>query len=479
MDIISAYREVGTYRGAAALCGTTHKTVAKVIEAAEAPPGRPPVARVERAKNFDSVAALVAKRVASSGARISAKRLLPVARAAGYAGSARNFRRLVAAEKASWAAGHHRGRRPGVWVPGEVLAIDWGATGTLHVFCAVLAWSRWRFVAFADNERAETTFSMLAACFEAAGGVPKVVLADRMGCLKGGVVANAVVPTPAYVRFATHYSFRPDFCEGGDPQSKGLVENLVGYAKRDLMVPQAPFGDLAGANEAAALWCVEVNSKLHSEICAVPAERLVAERPLLHLLPSLRPAIGKVVVRKVDKLSCVRLGSARYSVPNRLIGRQVEVRAGDGAVVIVNLGVVVAEHGLVAPGEASIDDDHYGGPRPAPRRALRPKTAAELAVCALGPVGEAFIKGAAAAGVTKLGSELAELVALEAAHGREKLIAAMERAVEYRRWRSADVRSILAAGAGTARPARPGEALIVALPVVATRSLDDYAIGDQ
>jgi hypothetical protein len=205
MDIISAYREVGTYRAAAALCGTTHKTVAKVIEAAEAPPGRPPVARVERTKNFDSVAAVVAKRVASSGARISAKRLLPVAVAAGYDGSARNFRRLVAAEKASWAAGHHRGRRPGVWVPGEVLAIDWGATGTLHVFCAVLAWSRWRFVAFADNERAETTFSMLAACFEALGGVPKVVLADRMGCLKGGVVANAVVPTPAYVRFATHY----------------------------------------------------------------------------------------------------------------------------------------------------------------------------------------------------------------------------------------------------------------------------------
>ena len=63
------------------------------------------------------------------------------------------------------------------------------------------------------------------------GGVPKVVLADRMGCLKGGVVANVVVPTPDYVRFATHYRFRPDFCEGGDPESKGIVENLVGYAK--------------------------------------------------------------------------------------------------------------------------------------------------------------------------------------------------------------------------------------------------------
>ena len=70
------------------------------------------------------------------------------------------------------------------------MVIDWGSEGPLHVFCAVLAWSRWRFVRFAADERAETTLAMLAECFEMAGGVPKVVLADRMGCLKGGVVAN-------------------------------------------------------------------------------------------------------------------------------------------------------------------------------------------------------------------------------------------------------------------------------------------------
>jgi transposase len=81
-----------------------------------------------------------------------------------------------------------------VWTPGEVLAIDWGTEGGLHVFCAVLAWSRIRFVRFAADERAETTFAMLAECFEAIGGVPGKVLADRMGCLKGAVVANVVVP---------------------------------------------------------------------------------------------------------------------------------------------------------------------------------------------------------------------------------------------------------------------------------------------
>ena len=292
-----------------------------------------------------------------------------------------------------------------MWSPGEYLVIDWGSEGGLHVFCAVLAWSRVRFVRFAADERAETTLAMLAECLEVLGGVPGKVLADRMACLKGGVVANVVVPAPQYLRFAAHYGFKPDFCEANDPESKGIAENLVGYAKSDLMVPQAPFGGFTAANEAAAAWCAEVNSAVHSEICAVPAQRLVIERELLAPLPSLRASTGRHVMRKVDRLACVRFGSARYSVPVRLIGTQVGVRADDGRllVIVTGTGEVAAEHLLVAPGEASVLDEHYGGPRPAPRRAVRPKTAAEKAFCAFGPVAEAFITGAAAAGNTRLG----------------------------------------------------------------------------
>ena len=452
MDIIAAYREAGTYRGAAQIAGTTHKTVKRVIARQEAGGAAPE--RAPRGHNYDTVAALVAERVNKTAGRISAKRLLSAARAAGYAGSDRNFRRLVVAAKQAWRAGHHRGRRPAVWSPGEHLVIDWGALAGLHVFCAVLAWCRFRFVRFARDERSETTLALLAECFEMVGGVPGKVLADRMGCLTGGVVANVVVPAPEYVRFAAHYGFRPDFCEAADPESKGIVENLVGYAKADLIVPQAPFGDLAAANAAAAAWCAEVNAAVHSEICAVPAERLATERELLAGLPSLRAVTGKFVTRKVDRLSCVRFASARYSVPARLIGTQVRLRTGDGRLLVIMAGTgeVVAEHTLVAPGEASVRDEHYGGPRPAtPRRAVRPKTTAEKQFCALGPAAEAFITGAAASGATRLPAELAELNTLRAAHGEQEFLAALDRAVAFCRWRAADVRSILAAG-----PASPG-----------------------
>jgi transposase len=469
---------VGSYRGAADICGTTHKTVKRAVLADSAKNEATEIEVVVH--NYDDVRDVIAERVTKTHGRITAKRLLPVAAAAGYDGSARNFRRLVAEEKRKWRTSNHRGRRPGVWAPGDMLVIDWGEIGPLSVFCAVLAWSRWRFVYFADNQRADTTFTALAACFEALDGVPATVLSDRMGCLKGATVAGLVVPTADYVRFATHYGFRPDFCEGNDPESKGLVENLVGYVKSDLMIPaDLTVADLASANAAGVAWRTEVNAAVHSEISAVPEERLAVERDLLRSLPSLRATVGRQVLRKVDRLSCVRFGSARYSVPARHIGRQVEVRVIDGVLEVILLGTVQATHLLVAPGETSINDDHYGGPRPAaPARAVRPKTTAEIAFCALGPAAVAFIKAAAAAGNSKLGGDLDELAALEAAHGRDALIAALERAVEFGRYRASDVRSILAAGTGVTHPTQPGDALVIPLPSVATRPLSDYAIGE-
>lgn len=100
MDIISAYREVGTYRGAAELCDTSHKTVKRIVDKFEADQaGERPPPRAEREHNYEMVTDLVIERVEKSQGRISAKRILPIARKAGYKGSDRHFRRLVAEAK--------------------------------------------------------------------------------------------------------------------------------------------------------------------------------------------------------------------------------------------------------------------------------------------------------------------------------------------------------------------------------------------
>lgn len=482
MDVVAAYGDVGTYRGAAAICGVDPKTVKRKVLARQA--GELEGERAGRLavpKNTDVVRSLVAERVARLHARVSAKRLLPAARAAGYSGSPRNFRRLVAAEKKAWRAAHGRQRRPAVWVPGQTVVIDWGTLPCgIKVFCAVLAWSRFRFVRFARDETAATTMALIAECFEMLGGVPAKVLADRMGCLKAGTVANVVIPTPDYVRFATHYAFAPDFCHAADPESKGIVEHLVGYAKRDVALPDDDGVDLAVWNRAAADWCGEVNGVVHSETCAVPAERLESERPLLRGLPTLRPRIGRVEVRTVDKLATIRVASVRYSVPSRLVGRRVEAVTFDGQVRIYDLdGGLVAEHPQLAAGEASVLDEHYPTPRRAPSRGPRARTDVEREFLALGEPAEAFIRAGAAAGMTMLPKEIAAIVTdLLPAHDPDDLARALARATRFGRFRAADVRSILAIGPAAPEPVDAGDIVVVDLPAAEVRSFDAYRIED-
>jgi hypothetical protein len=476
MNIVDRYRELGSYRAAARACGVDHKTVKAVVERVER--GETEVVRVSRprAHNYDDVAELVAERVRKTGGRITAKRLLPAARAAGYAGSDRNFRRLVADAKRTWRRDRRTFRpwRPG---PGEFLVIDYGTWGGWKFFCAVLAWSRVRFVRFTRDERQPATLEVLAECFETLGGVPAVVLSDRIACLRGPIVADRVVAHPNYVRFATHYGFRPDWCEAADPESKGVVEHLVGYAETDLVVPGCDdWESLTAANVAAVGWCDEVNARVHSEIAAVPAARLADEARVLRPLPSLRAQIERGQARKVDRLSTVRFASARYSVPARLVGEQVRVSVAGDHVLIDHDDVRVAEHPLIAPGEVSILDDHYGGPRTPPRRAVRPRTKTEREFLALGPPAEAFLRAAAAAGQTRLPAHLADIVALEAAHGRDVVVSALQRSLLFRRFTSGDVRAIIAAGPHAPTPVGPGAALDTDLPAVPSRNLDAYAL---
>jgi hypothetical protein len=113
MGVIAAYRDIG---------------ISRIIEAHVAAANGTVPATPVRPRNYDQVAEMVAASVKKTEGRISAKRLLPTARAAGYGGSDRNFRRLVAGAKRAWRHDRARagGRRPAVWSPSEVLAIDWG-----------------------------------------------------------------------------------------------------------------------------------------------------------------------------------------------------------------------------------------------------------------------------------------------------------------------------------------------------------------
>jgi hypothetical protein len=306
-----------------------------------------------------------------------------------------------------------------------------------------------------------------------------------MACLEASTVANVVVPHPEYVQFCARYGCRPDFCEAAaiartDPESKGIVEHLAGYAQRDLLIPALPDGgwpDLKAANAAARTWCAEVNAAVHSETCAVPVERLVSERELLRALPSLRPPLRAAEQRTVDRRGSIRFGSARYLVPSALVGERVEVVATERAISIRHAGAEVIRHAPVAPGEVALGE--LVDPERRRTRGIRPRSAAEVAFLTLSPAAEPFLRSAAAAGTLRLERELAGIVELVPIWGRETVVRALSRAMRFRRFKAADVRAILEAGPGLPTPVRAGQQLPLNLPVVPIRPLTAYAVGGR
>ena len=166
------------------------------------------------AHNYDCVADVVAERVARTEGRISAKRLLVVARTAGYEGSARNFRRLVADAKAEWramitgAGGRGCGRR----------ATCWSSIGarSARCMCSARCWPG----AGGGSCHSPTTCGRrpLSPLWPP---VSRPWAGCRRRCCRTGWAASkgrrwpgVVVPTADYVRFANHYRFRPPHPSG-------------------------------------------------------------------------------------------------------------------------------------------------------------------------------------------------------------------------------------------------------------------------
>ena len=120
------------------------------------------------------------------------------------------------------------------------------------------------------------------------------------------------------VALGRHYGCKVETCVPFDPESKGGVEATVKIAKADLVPSDAnlllAYGSFAELEGACREFCGRVNGRVHRESAAVLADRLAAEREMLHPLPDEPYALALGEERLVGDDQTVRFGSVRYSL---------------------------------------------------------------------------------------------------------------------------------------------------------------------
>jgi transposase len=482
MEILEAFDLTRCSHSAAGLAGCDPKTVARYVDARDA--GADPHAHGHRPMLADPVRAKIEELVERSGGRVRAdvvhERLRALDPLVPYAASERTTRRAVRAAKAAYRAGHRRTYRPWVTEPGMWLQFDWGAGPVIAgrptlLFCAWLAWSRFRVVIPTWDRTLGSLLACLDATLRALGGAPTYALTDNERTITIERVAGVGVRHPEIVAAGRYYGLEVTACVPFDPESKGGSESTVKIAKADLVPTEAnllpAYADFADLVAACAAFCAGVNARVHRETGRRPNDLLAVERGHLHVLPGepYTAALGETRIVADDQT--IRLGSVRYSVPRPFVGSEVWVRvAGDEVVIVAQTDAGLAEiarHARSTPGQPRVDAAHYPD-HPAGRGTrgarLRPAAPDEVAFLALGPGAHAWLVEAAASGTVRVRSKMARAVELAALVGTEPVEAALALAARAGRFAEGDLASILdhvAGGALEAGLARADEAFSV------------------
>lgn len=460
MEVLEAYDLTKSFRAAAQLTGVDHHTVARAVAArALGRDGDEPLVRTTVA---DAFADKIAEWIDRSNGRVRADVVHKKLASMGYAGSERTTRRVVAALKALHDRRNRRVYKPWITEPGGWLQYDFGtgpvvAGSATVLFCAWLAWSRFRVILALHDRSLPSVIAALDRSFRLAGGAPTYVLTDNERTVTDRHIAGIAVRNETAVAVSRYYGVTLATCVPADPESKGGSESTVKLAKADLVPTDYNLRDdhrsFAELETACAELSGELNARPHAVTRRAPSELLAVERDHLHPVPDACYTAAFGQSRVVGWSSTVSFRGARYSVPHALAGTTVWVRASAEEVVMVagegSAATEVARHRLVGPGRASIDDAHYPPRRSDPlHRQPRAAKPSEAAFLALGEGAELYLVEAAAAGVRRIEARMAEAVALAALHGPGEVDRALGTAM-VGRFADGDLESIIVHAQGS------------------------------
>jgi transposase len=156
------------------------------------------------------------------------------------------------------------------------------------------------------------------------GACPRCTIDNTSVIVAHGSGPDAVI-APEMEHFGKIFGVKFIPHEVGDADRKARVERNFSYIDRNFLAGRT-FRDCHDLNSQAKSWCIEVaNRKVKRSLGMSPEAAYVMEKPYLQILPPYIPPVYQTLYRGVDVTGYVHVDTNRYSVPERLIGKEVEV----------------------------------------------------------------------------------------------------------------------------------------------------------
>src|SRR5215210_707942 len=227
----------------------------------------------------------------------------------------------------------------------RVRAVFGGVERKVRFFCLDLPHSDAGFVKAYPAERLEAFCDGHNAAFAFFGGVPRSILYDNTRLAVARILGDGTRErTRGFAELRSHYLFLDRFGRPGKGNDKGKVEGLVGYARRNFLVPVPRVESFAALNAHLEQRCLE---RLDHRVRGHPetiGERLVRDLAALQRRPPVPFEACERKAARVSSLSLVRYDRNDYSVPTAYGHRPVLVKGYVEEVVIACGAEMIARH---------------------------------------------------------------------------------------------------------------------------------------
>jgi transposase len=228
---------------------------------------------------------------------------------------------------------------------GEALVVIAGQQQKAHYFCLDLPQSDDCFVMAFPAETTEAFLEGHVQAFAYLGGVPQTILYDNTKLAVAQILGDGRRRrTQAFSELQSHYLFAERFGRPGKGNDKGKVEGLVGYARRNFLVPVPRCASWQELNAQLIEQCQKRRERRLRGHEQTIGERLQKDAETLLPLPPAPYEPCEKRTTRVSSLSLVRYRSNDYSVPTAYGYRDVLIKGYVHEVVICSGSEVIARH---------------------------------------------------------------------------------------------------------------------------------------